>query len=291
MTVPIATINQNTSASGHSNLQFRHCTNPRSVLHCIFRGSRRSLACRRAWISWFIQLCMEDEGQNLSESWRNKGIWVEITETQTCTHTHKQHIHYIHTFYCKYHTMKPCRKVQNKTKHWTYALLSALAIVFCVWSKDPKVTFDLHMEGASRSLAATHLQHSCGHTWGQLFATVHEVDTTSRALPGSSCCMWQSIFSSAWHGIFSWVLRILAVGPGSKIVATLLFALLRGMFTGCPSRFWGKQGCPYRALPCLCGWHLPWVEKRGICATRKLWKRAGAAVALSRVRVNGWSVF
>lgn len=96
MTVPIATINQNTSASGHSNLQFRHCTNPRSVLHCIFRGSRRSLACRRAWISWFIQLCMEDEGQNLSESWRNKGIWVEITETQTCTHT--QATYTLHTY-------------------------------------------------------------------------------------------------------------------------------------------------------------------------------------------------
>ena len=86
--------------------------------------------------------------------------------------------------------MKPCRKVQNKTKHWTYELMCALAIFFCVWSKDL----------TSRSLAATHLQHSCGHSWGQLFATVHEVDTTSRALPGSSCCMWQTIYK-ARHGM------------------------------------------------------------------------------------------
>ena len=151
----------------------------------------------------------------------------------TNTHAYKQHIHYIHTL-LHYHTMKPAKRF--KTKH-------ALDIRACVRNIIPRLaqrslsTFDLHIEGTSRSLAARgyallastftkrdSTQHSRGHTWGQLFATVHEVDTTPRALPGSKFHVFHTILSER-HGmeyfiILSWMPRILAVGPGSKIVGT-----------------------------------------------------------------------
>ena len=205
---------------------------------------------------------------------------MEITETQTCTHT--QATYTLHTYILlqlSYNETLQKGSKQNKTLDLrAYVRLSNILLRLVQRSYITKPC----SYAPSTQLWSQLRSAFCNSSWGwydiKSLAWFKLLHVTNH------------IQSSAWHGVFSWVLRILAAGPGSKIVGALLFALLRGMFTGCPSRFWGKQGCPYRALPCLCGWHLPWVEKRGICATRKLWKRAGAAVALSRVRVNGWSV-